>query len=242
MGPACKPKVLLVEDNADVRRLYAIGLNQRGFEVKLAANGAEAVDRVATERPDFILLDWMMPLMDGREVVERLDHDERAIDGREFFERAAADEAFATRKSLGELLEPCGTERAGLLEDHRVALRDADQVEVAAADRTVGQRRDPRQQPDERDAEPAGLERGCGWLALEHEIELADHRGAVAELVERLVGAIEQADRARALRGVLDGPGEPKSDRLRIGTTRGKHERERTAGNAHGPSIAGLVR
>lgn len=68
-----KPKVLLVEDNADVRRLYAIGLNQRGFEVKLAANGAEAVDRVASERPDFILLDWMMPLMNGGEVVERLD-------------------------------------------------------------------------------------------------------------------------------------------------------------------------
>lgn len=68
-----KQKVLLVEDNADVRRLYAIGLNQRGFEVKLAANGAEAVDRVAAERPDYILLDWMMPLMDGREVVERLD-------------------------------------------------------------------------------------------------------------------------------------------------------------------------
>lgn len=68
-----KPKVLLVEDNADVRRLYAIGLNQRGYEVKLAANGAEAVDRVAMERPDYILLDWMMPLMDGREVVERLD-------------------------------------------------------------------------------------------------------------------------------------------------------------------------
>lgn len=68
-----KPKVLLVEDNADVRRLYAIGLNQRGFEVKLAANGAEAVDRVATEQPDYILLDWMMPLMDGSEVIERLD-------------------------------------------------------------------------------------------------------------------------------------------------------------------------
>ena len=68
-----KPKVLLVEDNADVRRLYAIGLNQRGYEVKLAANGAEAVDRVASEHPDYILLDWMMPLMDGNEVVQRLD-------------------------------------------------------------------------------------------------------------------------------------------------------------------------
>ncbi len=68
-----KPRVLLVEDNADVRRLYAIGLNQRGYEVKLAANGAEAVDRVAMEHPDYILLDWMMPLMDGHEVLERLD-------------------------------------------------------------------------------------------------------------------------------------------------------------------------
>ncbi|HJQ40223.1 MAG TPA: response regulator [Thermoanaerobaculia bacterium] len=72
---ASKPKVLLVEDNADVRRLYAIGLNQRGYEVKLASNGAEAVDRVASERPDYILLDWLMPLMDGREVLERLRPD-----------------------------------------------------------------------------------------------------------------------------------------------------------------------
>lgn len=67
-----KQKVLLVEDDADVRRLYAIGLNQRGYEVKLAANGAEAVDRLGSERPDFILLDWLMPLMDGREVLERI--------------------------------------------------------------------------------------------------------------------------------------------------------------------------
>jgi CheY-like chemotaxis protein len=71
-----KPKVLLVEDNPDVRRLYAIGLNQRGYEVKLAANGAEAVERVVAERPDYILLDWMMPLMDGGEVVERLGHED----------------------------------------------------------------------------------------------------------------------------------------------------------------------
>ena len=67
-----RPRVLIVDDNSDVRRLYAIGLNQRGFEVKLAANGAEAVERISTERPDVILLDWLMPLMDGSEVLERL--------------------------------------------------------------------------------------------------------------------------------------------------------------------------
>jgi CheY-like chemotaxis protein len=69
-----RPKILIVEDNSDVRRLYAIGLNQRGFEVKLAANGAEAVERITSgEKPDVILLDWLMPLMDGGEVLSRLD-------------------------------------------------------------------------------------------------------------------------------------------------------------------------
>jgi DNA-binding response OmpR family regulator len=68
-----KPRILLVEDDSDVRRLYALGLNQRGYEVKLAANGAEAVERVASERPDVILLDWLMPLMDGGQVIDSLN-------------------------------------------------------------------------------------------------------------------------------------------------------------------------
>ena len=72
-----KAKILLVEDESDIRRLYAIGLNQHGFEVKLAANGAEAVERIRSERPDVILLDWMMPLMDGSEVMSRIGGDAR---------------------------------------------------------------------------------------------------------------------------------------------------------------------
>lgn len=70
-----RQKILIVDDNSDVRRLYAIGLNQRGFEVKLAANGAEAVERIVAERPDVVLLDWLMPLMDGGEVLDRLGPD-----------------------------------------------------------------------------------------------------------------------------------------------------------------------
>lgn len=71
-----KPKILIVEDDSDVRRLYAIGLNQRGFEVRLAANGAEALERITDgEKPDIILLDWLMPLMDGPEVLTRLSGD-----------------------------------------------------------------------------------------------------------------------------------------------------------------------
>lgn len=64
---------MIVEDNSDVRRLYAIGLNQRGYEVKLAANGAEAVERISVEKPDVVLLDWLMPLMDGGEVLSKLN-------------------------------------------------------------------------------------------------------------------------------------------------------------------------
>ena len=71
---AGRRKVLIVEDNADLRRLYAIGLNQRGYEVKLAANGAEALDRIATEKPDVILLDLVMPIMDGWAVLEKISH------------------------------------------------------------------------------------------------------------------------------------------------------------------------
>lgn len=67
-----KPRVLIVEDDADLRRLYAIGLNQQGFEVKLAANGAEALDRILTEKPRVILLDMLMPVMDGWEVLEKI--------------------------------------------------------------------------------------------------------------------------------------------------------------------------
>ena len=68
-----KRRVLIVEDNADLRRLYAIGLNQRGYEVKLAANGAEAIDRIENDRPDVVILDLVMPVMDGWEVIDRIN-------------------------------------------------------------------------------------------------------------------------------------------------------------------------
>lgn len=74
-----KTRVLVVEDNSDLRRLYAIGLNQRGFEVKLAANGAEAIDRISTEAPDVVVLDLLMPIMSGWEVIDRINDSKRAL-------------------------------------------------------------------------------------------------------------------------------------------------------------------
>lgn len=72
MGARKQKRILIVDDSSDLRRLYAIGLNQHGYEVKLAANGAEALERVATDPPDLIVLDVFMPLMNGIEFLDKL--------------------------------------------------------------------------------------------------------------------------------------------------------------------------
>lgn len=75
---AARPRVLIVEDDHDLRRLYAVGLTQKGFEVLLAGNGADALDRAETDQPDIVLLDITMPIMDGWELIERLNPPGRA--------------------------------------------------------------------------------------------------------------------------------------------------------------------
>jgi two-component system alkaline phosphatase synthesis response regulator PhoP len=58
-------KVLAVDDEDDVRRLIQIKLKKAGFEVITAANGEEGVERCKAEQPDVVIMDWMMPKMDG---------------------------------------------------------------------------------------------------------------------------------------------------------------------------------
>ena len=66
------PSVLLVEDEAAQREVLAYNLAAEGYAVTQAANGEEALERVAEAAPDLILLDWMMPLVSGLEVCRRL--------------------------------------------------------------------------------------------------------------------------------------------------------------------------
>jgi two-component system OmpR family response regulator len=65
-------RVLVVDDDVTIRELLCGSLRFAGFAVVTAASGAEALRAVASERPDLILLDVMLPEGDGFEVVRRL--------------------------------------------------------------------------------------------------------------------------------------------------------------------------
>jgi DNA-binding response OmpR family regulator len=68
-------KVLVVDDEAPIRLLCRVNLEAEGMEVLEAADGEAGLTLARSERPDVILLDVMMPAMDGWQVAERLFED-----------------------------------------------------------------------------------------------------------------------------------------------------------------------
>jgi len=68
-------KVLLVEDDPDIQLVARTALKRSGFIVTVTSNGPAALEQVRNDRPDAILLDWMLPDMDGTEVCRRLKED-----------------------------------------------------------------------------------------------------------------------------------------------------------------------
>jgi DNA-binding response OmpR family regulator len=69
------PKILVAEDERDIRELIGFTLRYAGFEVELAINGAEAVEKAAAAQPDLIMLDVRMPKMTGYEACRQLKED-----------------------------------------------------------------------------------------------------------------------------------------------------------------------
>jgi PAS domain S-box-containing protein len=66
------PMVLLVEDNEDNRDMLSRRLQRSGYEVLIAVDGAEGVSKTATEKPDIVLMDMSLPVIDGWEATQQL--------------------------------------------------------------------------------------------------------------------------------------------------------------------------
>lgn len=67
--------VLVIEDELSIAEMVRTMLEDEGYRVLLAANGREGLAQLATERPDLVLSDVMMPILDGREVCKALEAD-----------------------------------------------------------------------------------------------------------------------------------------------------------------------
>ena len=68
-------KILVVDDEVDIVNLLVDGLSDDGFDVISADNGATALEQIYREQPDVVLLDLMMPVLNGYEVLRELRSD-----------------------------------------------------------------------------------------------------------------------------------------------------------------------
>ena len=71
-----KAKVLLVEDNELNRDMLSRRLKRKGYDVVVAVDGQEGLDKVRSEAPDLVLMDMSLPVLDGWEATRRLKADE----------------------------------------------------------------------------------------------------------------------------------------------------------------------
>jgi two-component system, OmpR family, response regulator RegX3 len=67
-----RPLIMIVEDEPDVLLVLRISLEAEGFDTTLAADGVTALHRIQIEKPDLVLLDLMLPVMDGWSVLAEL--------------------------------------------------------------------------------------------------------------------------------------------------------------------------
>lgn len=67
--------IMVVDDDEDIRNLLSYNLKKVGYEVDSASDGSECLTKISEHKPDLILMDVMMPEMDGLEVCERIKSD-----------------------------------------------------------------------------------------------------------------------------------------------------------------------
>jgi two-component system, OmpR family, response regulator VanR len=73
-------KILIVDDDEDLQTLYGLYLQGESFQILRALNGKQALEVVEKERPDLIVLDMIMPVMDGEEFFIKLRSERKIAD------------------------------------------------------------------------------------------------------------------------------------------------------------------
>jgi len=69
------PKILIVEDDPLLSRMYQIIFSSNAYEVTAAADGQDGLNQIRSQKPDLILLDIMMPKLNGMEVLKQIKND-----------------------------------------------------------------------------------------------------------------------------------------------------------------------
>lgn len=70
-------KILVVDDEPDILKIVVFRLKKLGYEVTTASNGQEALDFIQKIKPDLVVLDLIMPVVDGYEVCKQVKADEK---------------------------------------------------------------------------------------------------------------------------------------------------------------------
>lgn len=94
-----KKRILVVDDEPDFASLVQLNLKKAGFEVDVAYDGVEGLEKVKANPPDAIVLDVMMPEMDGYEMCAKLKKEEKYQDIPIVMLTAVADHVGSTRYS-----------------------------------------------------------------------------------------------------------------------------------------------
>jgi len=100
-----KAKILVVDDMPDLARTVQIVLEQAGYEVILAADGQEGLDKAQAEQPDLIILDVMMPVLDGFAVCRKLREDPQLKDTPVILLTGVGEQAAATDYPVDGVLQ-----------------------------------------------------------------------------------------------------------------------------------------
>jgi DNA-binding response OmpR family regulator len=68
-------KILIIEDDPFLSEMYAAKFSQSGFQTEVVADGKKGIEKIRTDKPDLILLDIVLPKMDGFEILKKIKED-----------------------------------------------------------------------------------------------------------------------------------------------------------------------